>query len=189
MIKVILTEKAKELEAKGLKILPSRGTNLAAGMDLAACIDEEVTIYPGEIVKIPTGVKIFLGDSAGQLTTYKVFSESKVKFLGEELNQRIIEQDKLYRINLAGLYLPRSSKSQLVLANTVGLLDCDYQGESFLKVTAREESFVIKPGDRIAQLVIFPAIMFDWEVVETFDEVTQRAEGGDGSTGGNYVHK
>jgi deoxyuridine 5'-triphosphate nucleotidohydrolase len=161
MIKVILTEKAKELEEKGLRILPSRGTNLAAGMDLAACIDEEVTIYPGKITKIPTGVKIFLG-----------------------INQ-IEERD----FQLAGLYLPRSSNSQLVLANTVGLLDCDYQGESFLKVTAREESFVIKPGDRIAQLVIFPAIMFDWEVVETFDEVTQRAEGGDGSTGGNYVHK
>jgi dUTP pyrophosphatase len=161
MIKVILTEKAKELEAKGLKILPSRGTNLAAGMDLAACTDEEVTIYPGEIVKIPTGVKIFLGISEEHKPDYQ----------------------------LAGLYLPRSSNSQLVLANTVGLLDCDYQGESFLKVTAREESFVIKPGDRIAQLVIFPAIMFDWEVVESFEEITQRAEGGDGSTGGNYVHK
>jgi dUTP pyrophosphatase len=161
MIKVILTEKAKKLEEKGLKILPSRGTNLAAGMDLAACIEEEITISPGYITKIPTGVKIFLGISEDYKPDYQ----------------------------LAGLYLPRSSNSQLVLANTVGLLDCDYQGESFLKVTAREESFVIKPGDRIAQLVIFPAIMFDWEVVETFDEVTQRAEGGDGSTGGNYVHK
>jgi dUTP pyrophosphatase len=162
MIKVILTEKAKELEAKGLKILPSRGDEYAAGMDLAACIDEPINIYPGEIRKIPTGVKIFLG---------------------------INNEDYKPDYQLAGLYLPRSSNSELVLANTVGLLDCSYQGESFLKVTARETMFTINPGDRIAQLVIFPAIMFDWEVVETFDEVTQRAEGGDGSTGGNYVHK
>lgn len=162
MIKVILTDKAKELQAKGIDILPRRGTPLSAGMDLTACIDEPVTIYPGVITKIYTGLKIYLGQD---------------------------EIDRDGEVQLAGLYLPRSSNSELVLANTVGLLDCDFQGESFLKVTARENSFVINPGDKIAQLVVIPAIMLDWVFVDSFEEVTERGEGGDGSTGNNYTHR
>lgn len=161
MIKVILTDKAKELQAKGIDVQPRRGTPLSAGMDLAACIDEPVTIYPGVITKIYTGLKIYLGND-------------------------LLVMDGV--AELAGLYLPRSSNSELVLANTVGLLDCDFQGESFLKVTARENSFVINPGDRIAQLVVIPAIMLDWHFVSSFNEVTERGEGGDGSTGSNYTH-
>lgn len=167
MIKVILTDKAKELQAKGIDVQPRRGTPLSAGMDLAACIDEPVTIYPGVITKIYTGLKIYLGDTS-QHEEYNLIDDGSAQ--------------------LAGLYLPRSSNSELVLANTIGLLDCDFQGESFLKVTARENSFVINPGDKIAQLVIFPTVMYDWVFVDSFEEVTERGEGGDGSTGSNYTH-
>ena len=44
--------------------LPTRGTSGAAGMDLYACIDESVTIEPGELKIIPTGVAIALPDSS-----------------------------------------------------------------------------------------------------------------------------
>ena len=41
-------------------ILPKRATAGSAGCDLYACLDEPVTIHPGETVKIPSGVAIAL---------------------------------------------------------------------------------------------------------------------------------
>lgn len=70
------------------------------------------------------------------------------------------------------------------LANGVGLIDNDYQGE--IKVALRNngfESVDIAPGTRIAQLVFFsPVLGVQWEEVEEF-ETTDRGEGGFGSTG------
>ena len=40
--------------------LPQRATQGSAGADLYACIEEPVTIRPGELVKIPTGIAIEL---------------------------------------------------------------------------------------------------------------------------------
>lgn len=39
---------------------PSRATEGSAGMDLAACMEEDVTIAPRQLVKIPTGIAIAL---------------------------------------------------------------------------------------------------------------------------------
>lgn len=157
MIEYMLTDKAKDLlDKQGIDVSPVRGTSRSAGMDLSACIEEPITIYPGVITKIPTGLKIYLG---------------------------MIPNDMKDLCTFAGFYLPRSSNADMVLANTVGLLDEDYQGESFLKVTARNNSFIIKPGERLAQLVIFPAVMYPWQEVSFFGEETERGEGGDGSTG------
>lgn len=39
---------------------PSRATEGSAGLDLAACIDQDVTIAPRQLVRIPTGVAIAL---------------------------------------------------------------------------------------------------------------------------------
>ncbi|BCI59385.1 dUTP diphosphatase [Solibaculum mannosilyticum] len=41
-------------------ILPRRATEGSAGMDLSACLEEPVTIAPGERVRIPTGIAIGL---------------------------------------------------------------------------------------------------------------------------------
>ncbi|MCO7136308.1 dUTP diphosphatase [[Clostridium] leptum] len=41
-------------------ILPQRATEGSAGMDLSACLEEPVTIAPGERVRIPTGIAIGL---------------------------------------------------------------------------------------------------------------------------------
>lgn len=43
----------------GAKI-PFRATQGSAGMDLSACIDESVTIKPGDLTLIPTGIAIEL---------------------------------------------------------------------------------------------------------------------------------
>lgn len=54
-----------ELKIKKLRQnakLPTRGTSGSAGMDLYACVDESVTIAPGELKMIPTGIAIALPD-------------------------------------------------------------------------------------------------------------------------------
>jgi dUTP pyrophosphatase len=42
--------------------LPSYGTEGAAGLDLRACIDEHLTLAPGDTTLIPTGIAIHIGD-------------------------------------------------------------------------------------------------------------------------------
>ncbi len=52
---------SKELKIMRLKenaVVPSRATDGSAGLDLYACIDNEVVINPSETVKIPTGIAI-----------------------------------------------------------------------------------------------------------------------------------
>lgn len=85
-----------------------------------------------------------------------------------------------------GQVRPRSglaAKSGVTVLNTPGTIDSDYRGE--LKVilfNTTDTSFVVKKGDRIAQLVIAPVILCDPVEVEEFDE-TERGEKGFGSTG------
>jgi len=43
--------------------LPAYATDGSAGMDLRACLDEALTIQPGETHLIPTGLSIHIGDS------------------------------------------------------------------------------------------------------------------------------
>lgn len=55
-----------ELKIKKLKPnakIPMRATNGSAGMDLYACIDSPITIAPGELVIVPTGIAIELPDN------------------------------------------------------------------------------------------------------------------------------
>ena len=87
---------------------------------------------------------------------------------------------------LAAVLLPRSGlghKHGIVLGNLVGLIDSDYQGQVFVSVWNRgDSSFVIEPGDRIAQMVFVPVVQADFEVVEEFTE-SERGAGGFGHTG------
>ncbi len=62
-----------ELKIKKLRenaILPTRGTKGSAGADLYACIEESVTINPGDLKLIPTGVAIALPDSSAVAYLY-----------------------------------------------------------------------------------------------------------------------
>jgi len=42
--------------------LPTYATSGSAGMDLRACLDESISISPGETVLIPTGISIYIQD-------------------------------------------------------------------------------------------------------------------------------
>ena len=87
---------------------------------------------------------------------------------------------------LAAVILPRSGlghKHGVVLGNLVGLIDSDYQGQLMVSCWNRAaETFIIQPGERIAQLVIVPVVQVALEVVESFDE-SARGAGGFGHSG------
>jgi dUTP pyrophosphatase len=57
-IKVQTTLKIQKKNPKA--ILPKRATEGSAGMDLYACMEEEITLRPGELAVIPTGIAIGL---------------------------------------------------------------------------------------------------------------------------------
>ena len=82
---------------------------------------------------------------------------------------------------------PRSGlalKSGVTVANSPGTLDQDYRGElKVLLINLGEEDFVIRRGDRVAQLVIAPVVQAAWREVGGLD-ATDRGAGGFGSTGG-----
>lgn len=44
--------------------VPKRATSGSAGMDLYACIDEAITIAPGQLAVVPTGIAIALPDNS-----------------------------------------------------------------------------------------------------------------------------
>lgn len=82
---------------------------------------------------------------------------------------------------------PRSGlalKHGITLPNTPGTIDSDYRGElKVILINLGSESFAVRRGDRIAQLVLAPVTRASWLKVDELDE-TLRGEGGFGSTGG-----
>lgn len=101
----------------------------------------------------------------------------------------------------AGFVLPRSGLGTrgLVIGNTIGLIDSDYQGEIMVTLMNRldghtaayakkyregaSRNFSIQPLDRIAQLVIMPVKQVQFNVVSSFSTDSGRGVGGHGSTG------
>jgi dUTP pyrophosphatase len=87
---------------------------------------------------------------------------------------------------LAALILPRSGlghRHGIVLGNLVGLIDSDYQGQLMVSCWNRAaEPFTIRPGERIAQLVVVPVVQVQLEVVTEFT-VSCRGAGGFGHSG------
>ena len=87
----------------------------------------------------------------------------------------------------AALILPRSGlghKHGIVLGNLVGLIDSDYQGQLMVSAWNRSQTaFTLQPMDRLAQLVIVPVVQPTFNVVDEFEAVSARGEGGYGSTG------
>ena len=87
----------------------------------------------------------------------------------------------------AGFVMVRSglaARHGIACVNAPGLIDAGYRGEIvvILLNTDRREPFVIRRGDRIAQLVLQKVIEATVVTVDELDE-TARGEGGFGSTG------
>jgi len=81
---------------------------------------------------------------------------------------------------------PRSGlalKHGISLVNTPGTIDSDYRGLlSIILINHGKDPFMVRRGDRIAQMVIKEVIRAEVEVTEDLDE-TMRASGGFGHTG------
>ena len=81
---------------------------------------------------------------------------------------------------------PRSGlalKRGVTCLNTPGTVDSDYRGEvCVILANLGEEDFVIRRGDRIAQMVVAPVAQAGWVEVDDLDATT-RGAGGFGSTG------
>lgn len=132
--------------------LPDYGTAGSAGLDLRACVDQPLSLPPG----------------------------SKAELIPTGLSIYIGDA------NYCATILPRSGlghKKGLVLGNLVGLIDSDYQGPLMVSAWNRsQETIVIEPMERIAQLVFLPVVHAAFSVVSEFTP-SDRGEGGFGSTG------
>ena len=82
-----------------------------------------------------------------------------------------------------GRIASRSSYANKKLYVQGGVIDSDYRGEVKVLIhNMSEKSYLIKQGDRIAQLIVTHCAFFPVTLVEDLDE-TIRGEGGFGSTG------
>lgn len=81
---------------------------------------------------------------------------------------------------------PRSglaAKHGISIVNAPGTIDADYRGEiKVVLVNLSNETFVVNPGERIAQMVVARHEKVEWESVSELEE-SARGEGGFGSTG------
>jgi dUTP pyrophosphatase len=133
--------------------LPAYQTAGAAGMDLSACLPENIdaiTIAPGRILPVPTGIAIAVPPGF----------EAQVR----------------PRSGLA-------TKHGVTLPNSPGTIDCDYRGEVIVPlINLGQEPFVVTHGMRVAQMVIAPVTRVAIQEVASLDD-TARGTGGFGSTG------
>ena len=129
---------------------PAYGTEHAAGMDLRAAVESDVTLLPGRVAPVPTGIQIEIPPGY----------EGQVR-------------------GRSGLAL----RHAIGVQNAPGTIDADYRGEvTVLLVNWGSEPYVIRRGDRIAQLVIAPVTRARIEIAESLT-ATQRGAGGFGHTG------
>jgi dUTP pyrophosphatase len=132
--------------------LPAYRSEFAAGLDLAAAIEDGATLElaPGERALVPTGLVLEL--PAG----------------------------------FEGQVRPRSGlayRHGVTVLNAPGTIDADYRGEvQVLLINHSRETFRIRRGERIAQLVVSAVIAVTLEQAGELS-ITERNTGGFGSTG------
>ena len=136
---------------------PSWGSELAAGLDLHACLDGPLILEP----------------------------QSPAVLISAGFALRIADPD------WCALVLPRSGlghKRGLVLGNSVGVIDADYEGVCLISAWNRNpaeggDSIEIRPGDRIAQLVFTRIAQPDFVIVRALSGESGRQDAGFGSSG------
>jgi len=87
--------------------------------------------------------------------------------------------------HVVGIVAPRSGAGSrgLVLANTSGVIDEDYQGRLILAVRPSKD-FTYQPGERLCQIYYTLALRAHHVLTEAHGDETARGSGGYGSTGG-----
>lgn len=132
--------------------LPAYETEGSAGMDLRAAVPEE------QPVTLPPGGRALI--PTGLTIALPADHEAQVR--------------------------PRSGlalKFGVTCLNSPGTIDADYRGEvGVILANLGAEPFVVRRGDRIAQMVIAPVTRGAFDIVDSLDD-TARGSGGFGSTG------
>jgi dUTP pyrophosphatase len=127
-------------------------SELAAGMDLSAALDEVVVLAPGERCGVGTGLALAIPPG------------------------------------FEGQVRPRSGLARehgLTVLNAPGTIDADYRGEVIvLMVNLGQQPVRIRPGQRIAQLVLARVEQVTVTAIEGELPASARGNGGFGSTGG-----
>lgn len=148
----MLTVKIKPLAHFGDLQLPSFESALAAGADLRAALAEL------EEIVIEPGARVLV--PTGFAMALPAGFEAQIR--------------------------PRSGlayKHGVTCLNTPGTIDADYRGEvKVLLINHGQEPFIIRRGERIAQMIIGPITQPQFLCTDDLDE-TVRGEGGFGSTG------
>ena len=131
-------------------LTPKYETSGSSGMDVAAYIEQDIVINPGDKALIPTGFSLSISQ-------------------GYEVQIR-----------------PRSglaAKNCITVLNAPGTIDADYRGEiKVILINLSKDKFIVKKGDRIAQMVVCPVVKVQLEDVQELS-LTNRGVGGFGSTG------
>ena len=129
--------------------LPARKTAGSVGFDIAACLEADTVIAPGETLMVPSGFAIALSPGFAAF----IYARSGLGAKG------------------------------IIPANCVGVIDSDYRGEVIVALkNTSDESFALKDGDRIAQMVVTRCELPELVPQGSLDE-THRGDGGFGSTG------
>ncbi len=129
----------------------------------------EISVYPGDRLLIPTGL------------VFKVEQNITVETYADVSRESIPLQNYSIRLHpRSGLSLKRG----LVLANSEGIVDVDYQEEVFVLLTnISGMGQVLKKGDRIAQAEVVSNIPVQFVVLTKKPEKHSERAGGFGSTG------
>jgi dUTP pyrophosphatase len=136
--------------------LPTYQSEMAAGIDLRACIDAPLAIEPqAPATMIPSGVAILI--NRPDVVALVLARSGLGARLGLVLGQSVGTIDPDY----AGPWI-----IPVINRNATGT-----------------PAIVINPGDRIAQAVFLPLIRPRFRVVDAFSIETRRGAGGFGSTG------
>jgi len=129
---------------------PVRATPGAAGFDLTACLDDPLTLEPGKVALVPTGLALAIPSG-----------------LEGQVRAR------------SGLAL----RHGIAVLNGPGTIDSDYRGPlGVILANLGSEPFIVRDGDRIAQIVFARVPRVELEERVSLSE-TPRGEGGFGHTG------
>lgn len=72
----------------------------------------------------------------------------------------------------------------VTVLNSPGTIDSDYRGEiGIILINHGDTDFIVKPGMRIAQLVLGTVSKVNFVLEQDFEDVTERGTGGFGHTG------
>lgn len=163
---------------------PTRGTPRSAGIDFY--VPEDLTQSELDVKQpIKQEIRALVEGKFGLIKKLELFP-----------NQRILIPSGIKMkipTGYAGVVMNKSGvASKTGLDKLAELIDEDYQGEIHINVVnTGTNPVVIRPGDKIAQMIITPVYIADLEMKNSTDEVfteeTVRGEGGFGSTNKNDV--